>query len=129
MVSIPAERSHGIAHGRLGGPTTVLVDLVVPGPIITLEHLDLLGRHQPRNHIGLDLLELEAEPFVRVILLVRLILVVQDKREVGVFGRWVNDERDEGVDGSLLRNEVEGPSLSVSEITVENRRWYVPACS
>lgn len=117
-----------LAHGSLSGPASILVDLVVSSSFIALEHLDLLGRHQAGYHIGLDLLELETETLVRVVFFICLVLpvstwdnwgqetylVVEDQWEVRVFGCGVEDDRDEGVDGCLLRDQVEGPSLVVS---------------
>jgi hypothetical protein len=67
---------HSIAQRSLGGPTTILVDLIITSSLIPLEVLDLLLRHQSRNQIRLDLLELEPETLVRVILFVCLILLV-----------------------------------------------------
>ena len=65
-----------LAHGSLRSSTSILVDLVVASSFIALEHLDLLGRHQAGYHIGLDLLELEAETLVRVVFFVCLVLPV-----------------------------------------------------
>jgi len=66
--------SYSITHWSLSSSTTVLVDLVVSSSFVSLEVLDFLLRHQAGYHIGLDLLELEAETFVGIILFVCLIL-------------------------------------------------------
>jgi len=119
-----------LAHGSLSSPTSILVDLVVSSSFIAFEDLDLLGRHQAGYHVGLDLLELETETLVRVVFFVCLVLtistwdecgqetylVVEDQWEVRVFGCRVEDDRDEGVNGRLLRDQVERPSLVVNTV-------------
>lgn len=67
---------HSITQRGLGSPTTIFVDLVVSSSLIALEILDFLLRHQARNHIRLDLLELESETLVRVIFFICLVLLV-----------------------------------------------------
>ena len=42
--------------------------------------------------------------------------MVEDQWEVRVFGCGVEDDRDEGVDGRLLRDQMERPSLVVSTV-------------
>lgn len=65
-----------LAHGSLSGPASILVDFVVTSSFVTFEHLDLLGRHQAGYHIGLNLLELEAETLVRAVFFVCLVLPI-----------------------------------------------------
>ena len=63
--------------------------------------------------IGLPFLETEANPFVRVVLVVGLIFVVFDLDEVRVDGGGIEGERDEGVDGRRFGNEFKCPGLFV----------------
>jgi hypothetical protein len=53
----PAILLGSLAHRSLSSPTSILVDFVVSSSLITLEQLDLFGRHQARYQIGLNLLE------------------------------------------------------------------------
>ena len=69
-------RLYSIAQRSLSGSATILVDLIITSSLIALKVLDLLLRHQTSDHVGLDLLELEAETLVRVIFFVGLILLV-----------------------------------------------------
>jgi len=71
-------RSYSIAQGSLSGSTAILVDLIITSSLIALEVFHLLLRHQTSDHVGLDLLKLEAETLVRVIFFVCLILLVSD---------------------------------------------------
>ena len=59
--------------------------------------------------IRLPLLEGEAQPFVRVVFVVGLVLVVFDLDEVGVDGGGVEGEGDERVDGGGFGDDFEGP--------------------
>ena len=79
----------------------------VDGAATHFEVLHLLLTHPLHHHIGLSLLEAEPEPFMRIVLLVRLVLVVQDQGEVRVLGRGIELEGDEGVDRRLLGDKVE----------------------
>lgn len=60
----------------MSGPTSILIDLVISSSFIALEELDLLGRHQTGDQVGLSLFERKAETLVRVIFLVGLVLEV-----------------------------------------------------
>ena len=71
-------RLYSIAQRSLSGSTAILVDLIITSSFIALEVFHFLLGHQTRNHVCLDLLELEAETLVRVIFFVCLILLVSD---------------------------------------------------
>lgn len=85
--------------------------MLLPGPAIGLEQLDLLAVHVLHDLIGLPFLEAEAEAFVRVVLVVGLILVVLDPDEVGVDRFGIKGQADEGVDGGGFGDDFEGPGL------------------
>jgi hypothetical protein len=53
----PAILLGSLAHGSLSSPTSILVDLIISSSFIALEQFDLLGRHQARYQIRLDLFE------------------------------------------------------------------------
>jgi len=84
-------------------------DRLLGSTLVLLKVLDLIAVHVLDNIVGLPLLEAETKALVRVVLVVGLILVVLDLDEVRVNGVWVERERDEGVDGGSLWDELEGP--------------------
>ena len=102
-----------------------------------LEVVHLLGAHHFRNKIRLNLLERKSEPLVRVVFFVGLVLrdvstagihpvkvahlVIQDQGKVRVFRRWIQDERDQGVDRRLFRDKMERPALLVLELSYQLR--------
>ena len=61
--------------------------------------------------IGLPLLEAEAQPLVRIVLVVGLVLVVLDLDEVALDGGGVEGQGDESVNGGGFGDEFEGPGL------------------
>lgn len=79
--------------------------------LVRLKLRDLGAIHVLHHLIGLPLLEAEAQPLVRVVLVVGLVLVVLDADEVGVLRLRVEREGDEGVDGGGLGDDLEGPGL------------------
>ena len=85
-------------------------------PLICLEQLHLLAIHVLHNVIRLPLLESKPKSLMRVILVIRLVLVILDLYEVAVYGRGIQRQRHNGIDGRRLRNAPERPALLVPEL-------------
>ena len=47
--------------------------------------------------------------------------MVKDQGEIRVFRRWIQDERDQGVDRRLFRDKMERPALFVLELSCQLR--------
>lgn len=78
-----------ILHRRLVLPTPILPPFLLPRIPIPLKRRHLLAIHMLGHLIRLPLLERRAQPLVRVVLVVRLILMVLDADEVAIDGIWV----------------------------------------
>ena len=76
--------------------------------------MDVFGVHHARDLVGLPLFEREAWTGVRIVLVIGLILVVLDLREVGVCRGGIEREGNYGVDGSGLDFAGKGPGLNAN---------------
>lgn len=85
--------------------------MLLGSPLIGLKLLHLGTVHVLHDLIGLPLLEAEAQPLVRIVLVVGLVLVVLDLDEVALDGGGVEGQGDESVNGGGFGDEFEGPGL------------------
>lgn len=66
--------------------------------------------------IRLPLLKAKAQPLMRIILLIRLILMIFDLHEVTILGRRIQTQRHKTSDSRRLGDEAERPGLFVLEL-------------
>jgi hypothetical protein len=101
---------------RLTCPTSILPNGFLSSPFIGRKLLYLRAIHVLRHLIGLPFLETKAQPLMRVVFVICLILMVFHSHKIGVDCFWVQRKGNECVDRRGLRNDFECPGL---EYTVQ----------
>lgn len=112
-----------ILNWRISNSTPILPNMLFPSILILDEILDILTVHMFSNLIRLPLLEREAQSFVRVIFVIRLVLVVLDTDEVRVHCFRVKRECDKRINSRSLGDYFECPGLELSAEEIHYQRY------
>lgn len=96
--------------------TPICFHRLLRSPFILLEVSNLLRVHMLHYSIRLPLLEAKPKPLMAIILIVRLVLMILHLNKITIHGIRIQTQRDQGIDGSGLRNNLERPTLLVLEL-------------